>query len=338
MLEKNKKPGVQYVIAPDGIELPVVDVSHPAFALTMTDPEQKMLTNKFLQQGVPFRALPSFLRTRLLRFLLRGSVLARGIGQAQGTFLNAMNTYLLKLGPEMLGAYANPIDRKIAVALPTVAVRLRLQDMAHLMADTLIRPLGEDLHRPLYFLNIAGGTAIDSMNALILLQQKSARLLAQRSIFLDVLDLEEVAPQFGEAALTALCSDGGPLRGIRTSFRHIPYDWSQASALAPVLSEVRAKEALAICSSEGGLFEYGSDDEIVANLTALHTATEVIAVVGSVTRADEPIRRLHETSRAATRPRGLSVFLPLAQGAGWNIDRVIERPFSDHVVLTRLRK
>jgi hypothetical protein len=55
--------------------------------------------------------------------------------------------------------------------------------------------------------------------------------------------------------------------------------------------------------------------------------------VGSVTRADEPVRRLKESSSAATRPRGLEVFRTLIARAGFGIDRVIERPFSDHVAM-----
>jgi hypothetical protein len=56
-------------------------------------------------------------------------------------------------------------------------------------------------------------------------------------------------------------------------------------------------------------------------------------VVGSVTRGDEPVRRLHQTGGAATFPRGLTAFGSLAGSAGWSVSRAIERPFSDQVVL-----
>ena len=75
--------------------------------------------------------------------------------------MTGLHTYLLKLGPEMLGrAYAKPIDRKIAAALPSLAVRLRLEDVANLIADTLLPALADSPGRPLHFLNIAGGPAI----------------------------------------------------------------------------------------------------------------------------------------------------------------------------------
>jgi hypothetical protein len=332
----NKRPGVFYAATTDGVELPVVDVTHPAFALTISGAEQQSLVEKFLRQGIPFGFLPKPLRTRLLRFFLRGSVLAQGVQQAQGSFMTGLHTYLLKLGPEMLGsAYAKPIDRRIAASLPVFAVRLRLQDMAQLMADTLVEPLTPDRNRPLHFINIAGGPAIDSLNALILLSKQHPGVLNDRLISIDVLDLDDAGPAFGEAALAALTQQGGPLQGLRVAFRRIRYDWAEVSEVQRVLRETEASGAIVICSSEGGLFEYGSDQEIEANLNALRASTNVVGVVGSVTRADEPIQRLRESSSAATRPRGLAVFRELASKVGWTIACAIERPFSDQVVLTR---
>ena len=51
--ETNKRPGVFYVITRDGVELPVVDVTHPAFAISITDSEQMTLVEKFLHDGIP---------------------------------------------------------------------------------------------------------------------------------------------------------------------------------------------------------------------------------------------------------------------------------------------
>jgi hypothetical protein len=104
--------------------------------------------------------------------------------------------------------------------------------------------------------------------------------------------------------------------------------------LKPVLTHAQTRRALVVCSSEGGLFEYGSDSEIQSNLQTLHEFPEVLAVIGSVTRADEPIQRVRQMGRAATRPRGLEVFRALTANTGWQIARAIERPFSDQVVLT----
>lgn len=229
MPERNKIPGVHYALTNDGIELPIVDVTHPAFALTVTDTEQRALVKKFLQEKGPFAGLPTFLRSALLRFFLRGSMLANGIRQAQGTFMSGMHTYLMKLGPTMLGsAYAKPIDRRIAASLPVFAVRLRLQDVAQLMAEALLPVLLKEPARPLCFLNIAGGPAIDSLNTLILLSKKQPGILAEREISIDVLDLDAAGPAFGAKALESLSRGEGPLHGIRVALRHIPYDWAKS--------------------------------------------------------------------------------------------------------------
>jgi hypothetical protein len=185
--------------------------------------------------------------------------------------------------------------------------------------------------RPLDFVNIAGGPGMDSLNALLILRRDHPGILAEREVQISVLDLDEVGPRFGQAALAALVE--GPLRGSRVGFRHERYDWNEADGLRPTLNEVRARGAIAICSSEGGLFEYGTDAAVETNLRTLRDYPEVQAVVGSVTRADAASRKLLETSSAALRPRGLNAFRDLAQKANWNVARVIEGPFSDQVVL-----
>jgi hypothetical protein len=332
--ETNKRPGVCYATTRDGIELPVVDITHPAFALDIDEAEQRKLGDKFLSDGVPFSGLPSPLRNLLLRFFLRGSILAGGIQKAQGGFMTGMHTYLLKLGPEMLGnAYSTPVDRKIAAALPALGVRLRLQDMALLMADALLPQLRANPCQPVVLLNIAGGPAVDSLNVLIVLNKRHPGIMARRQTSIDVLDADDEGPAFGEAALAALSGEARPLGGIQVTFKHRQYDWANADALQPPLTEAQAQGAVVVCSSEGGLFEYGSDEEIVANLKMLRAYPSVVAVVGSVTRADELTRKLQQTGGAATRPRGLSAIGVLACKAKWKISRAVERPLSDQVIL-----
>jgi hypothetical protein len=335
LLEKDKRPGVYYALTNQDVELPVIDITHPAFALNVSDAEQRAAVQKFLQEPTPFHKLPKSLRSLMLRFFLRGSVLADGISQAQGSFLSGMHTYLLKLGPDMLGtAYAKAIDRKIAAALPSWSVRLRLQDIAHLTADTLTPVLASDRTRPLRLLSIAGGPAIDILNALILLSKKPGNLLADRSVSIEVLDIDHAGADFGKRALAALSVPGGPLHGYRIDFRYVHYNWSKASDLHAIVRQPEFDQASVLCSSEGGLFEYGSDDEIMANLQALRESAGVVAVIGSVTRADETTQRLRQISISPTRPRGLAAFRSLIQTTGWNLVRSVYRPLSDQVVLS----
>jgi hypothetical protein len=217
--------------------------------------------------------------------------------------------------------------------MPSFCVRLRLQDMAGLMATTLLPIITSEPTRPVRFLNIAGGPAMDSLNAILLLIRERPSGFAKRETEIDVLDLDDAGPAFGEAALAALTKTGAPLHGTSISFRHYAYNWSRAEDLAGFLGSTKLHHPITICSSEGGLFEYGSDEEITSNLQVVRANPHVIAVVGSVTRADEPVQLLRKTTTPKTRPRGLAVFERLIGPTGWRIEKVIERPFSDQVVL-----
>jgi hypothetical protein len=108
----------------------------------------------------------------------------------------------------MLGSsYTKPVDRRIAAALPALGVRLRLQDVAQLMTDTLLPILFSDRGRALHFINIAGGPGIDSLNSLILLGKRPG-ILADRQVSVDVLDPDDAGPAFGQSALAALSEEG----------------------------------------------------------------------------------------------------------------------------------
>jgi hypothetical protein len=89
-VKQTSRPGVVYAFTRDSVELPVVDVTHPAFAISITESEQKAMVEKFLSDGVPLAKLRKPFREIALRFLLRQSVLAQGINQARGSFMSGL--------------------------------------------------------------------------------------------------------------------------------------------------------------------------------------------------------------------------------------------------------
>lgn len=316
------------------LELPVIDVTHPAFKLDLTEAELRQHVTRFLADHEKRMKIPRVLRDKLMRFALRNSPLGKAILASRGSVFGSIGTYVLKLGPDNLGSWAKPIDRRIAESLPALAIRLRIQDMAKLMADSLLPALRVSRDRPLHFLNLAGGTAMDSLNALLVLREGDANILA-RPVTIDVLDRDSIGPEFGERALRALQAPGAPLEGLSITFRHVPWDWHRdGEILSTSVAAARAAHAVTIASSEGGLFEYGDDNEITDALTRLGKG-DLVGVAGSVTRADKPIRRLGQDGQSSARPRGLEAFRRLIAPTGWTIGRVIERPFSDHVTLSR---
>jgi hypothetical protein len=329
--EHHKRPGVCYAVTNDGLELPVLDVTHPAFQCEVSDERQARMVERFLRHQRQFARLPGWMRSAMMRFFLRGSRLGRGLRRAEGSFLDGMTTYLFKLGPQNLGSYAVPADRALLRALPAVSVRLRAADVARLLAAELAPLLAKERGRPLCLVNIAGGPATDSLNALILLGQAGVQ---GRRVDICVLDDDESGPAFGARALAALQAPGAKLAGLDVHFRHQRYDWRAVGGLDPVLESARARGALVAASSEGGLFEYGTDEEVTENLRALASgAGDRVFVVGSVTRDDEVVRTLKLTSTAATKPRGLAQFSRLVEAAGWSVARAVSRPLSDQVVL-----
>jgi hypothetical protein len=329
---------ILYAKTEDGVSLAVIDVTTPVFAVSATDAELAAMSEQYIREAAQQREIPEALREALL-----SSMLGRGLMAASGTYLDGMSTYLLKLGPENLGAEASPIDRRIAASFPAFAARLRLQDMARLLADGLARIAPVETRRRMCLVNIGGGTGSDSWNALILLQKGihtgppvEQRDLAGREIVIALMDLDGRGPEFGGCAIECLRGPAGPLGRLNIGFRRYRYDWSEAWRLPELLDELDVRHAACAISSEGGLFEYGSDEEIVSNLTALGAGTPRDAiVVGSVTREGGPVRASLIASRVLTRPRTIEGFRSLCERGGWRVEEVIERPFSYNVRLVK---
>jgi hypothetical protein len=322
---------VVYAMTDAGVKLAVIDVTNPVFRVAATDAELGAMAEQYILESEQQRVIPEAVREAL-----RNSMLGPGLMAAAGTFLDGMSTYLLKLGPENLGEDASPIDKRIAASFPAFTARLRLLDMARLLADGLARTAAIEPQRRICLVNIGGGPGSDSWNALICLHAASPELLLRREIAISVLDLDPRGPAFGVRAVEALCAPAAPLSGLDIAFEHFNYEWLDADRLRETLEELGAGHAACGISSEGGLFEYGSDREIVRNLRVLHDGTASDAVVvGSVTRDGGPVRASLMANRVATRPRTIEAFQALAEEGGWRVPEVVERPFSYHVRLVK---
>src|SRR5271169_5306128 len=146
------KTDVVYAKTEEGAEVAVIDVTSSAFAVSATDAELAAMSEQYIREAGQQQDLPAPIREAL-----RNSMLGRGLMAATGTFLDGMSTYLLKLGPENLGESATTIDQRIAASFPAFAGRLRLQDVARLLADGLASSAACRPRRPLCLVNIGGG-------------------------------------------------------------------------------------------------------------------------------------------------------------------------------------
>jgi hypothetical protein len=318
-----------------GQELPVINVTQPRFALADDVDANAALLGAYVEAERRWARTPRFLSWMMMALAARQSRLLDAVRRPQEGYLDGLTTYIMKLGAENLPApFDRKMDRRVAAAPAVVAMRLRLQQCAQLLAEGLAAPLRRAPAAPLCLLNIAGGTAIDSLNALILLRRDAPELLA-RPIQILVLDLAAGAPAFGANALAALTREGRALAGLDIAFRHEFHDWNQAAPLADIVQQAAAQGVIVAASSEGGLFEYGSDDAIVSNLSALRDGDHGAAlVVGSVTGADAIRRGQIAGGKFKLVPRGLDGFAPLAARGGFALAKAKRAPISDQVLLT----
>lgn len=330
MQAKSEDASTVYAATRDGYELPVIDVTNPRFHVADDPAAQKALMAAVAEGERKRRYLPKFVLRWMLKSASKQSRLVNALFGSSETFLDGITTYVMKLGAQNLVApYDSPVDLRFAASPHVTFLRLRTQHMAELMASRLLEHLKPD-GRPLAIVNIAGGPAIDSLNVLLMLARRDPALLA-RKVTIHVLDQDDAGAFFGRNALRAMQAEGRPLAGYDIGFDHRTYNWDDTALLGDLLAGLAAEGAIVAASSEGGLFEYGSDDAIVANLRALRSGA--LFVVGSITRDDELRRRMMAQSRIKLIPRGLKGFEPLSRRASYAIAESRPTIWSDQAVM-----
>lgn len=336
--ERNKRPGVCYACTDDGLEIPVIDLTHPAFALDTDAINLDAMINAFVAGLERSAKTPA----ALMRAAAANSILVRGMLDLSDTYTTGIMTYLHKLGPENLGdGYAGPLDRQWAAGLTSLTFRWRMRDIARLLAKHLRPDLERLPGRPVDLINIGGGPAADSWNALLLLAKAGPTPLRDRRIRIHVLDLDPHGPSFGARAVEALRAPGAPLAGLDVALTGITYDWQDPTPLRRILMELRSEAGLVAVSSEGALFEYAADGDIVANLAALADgAPRQTVVVGPVVRDSatlDPRLRFseHVPGRPAIRYLGLAHLSDLAHQAGWRVATTLDGPMHQVFQLVR---
>jgi hypothetical protein len=335
--EANKRSGVCYAFTDGGLELPVIDITHPAFHQALSEEQQFAGARRYGQDQASKGKLARLAERFVLPIFLKRSIIGRGLLKSRGAYLDGLSTYLMKLSPDLLGAgYATPLDRKIVQGLNAAGMSLgqRTQDMAETLAEGL-RPLLTGDLRPLHFVNIAGGPSLDSLNALILLYKEEPAAFDGRLVQVHVLDLEAEGAHFGAAALAALQGEGGPLHGLQASLIHQAYDWDDPSPLRQLLQSLPPGAPVAL-SSEGGLFDYGSDAAISANLRSLRDLASADTVVAcTISRPDFAGGTFSSGGIAKVILRQLGDLERLAQQDGWTAHASRSRPMSIIAKLTR---
>jgi len=326
-----KAQGIFFAPTKDGNQLPIIDLTHPRFFVPDDLAAVTALHGRVRAEEGSTRRLPKFLLRWLMRRAMAQSRLMRALFHPNADFLDGLSTYAMKLGADnLVPPFDNPADRRFAAAPHLLLLRLRMQQVARLLAEGLAPGLSSRPNAPLHFLNIGGGPAMDSLNTVIMLQRGRPGLL-RRAIRIHVLDPDDAGPWFGAKALDALKSPGGPLEGLDIVFAHIPYDWREAEKLEQFAVSL-GPDAVLAASSEGALFEYGDDRAVIANLKALR-AGGVAVVSGSVTSGDPERKRMIASGPFRLFPRGVAGFAPLAREAGFTVEKAETAILSEQILL-----
>lgn len=329
------RAGVVYAPTRQGYALPVVDVTHPCFIVPDDSASLDALRAELEESERRRKRVPRFVMKWMLRSIARRSLLAHELlGEGTGSVLSGLTTYIMKLGTANLVAPFNTkVDQRLTSSPGTQSMRVRLQQLARLMAEGLRDALAARAGAPLHLINIGGGTAIDSLNTLIVLRKSDPAALEHRPVHIHVLDPDLEGPEFGARALAALTDNGAPLSGLEVHFAHVRYSWKNTSVLAKLVRDLGSSDSLIAVSSEGALFEYGDDSTVLANLEALRSSRSVALVGGTVTRADPVVREFVTVSRFKLVPRGVQSFGELVKRAGFAVTRFESSLLSDQVLL-----
>jgi hypothetical protein len=129
--EKNKMPGIYYATTNCGLELPVLDITHPLFIKSINEEGLEDLIKESAKQVEMMKVMPDSQKGLFLeKSLIFGTYFYR---DPNSRYLSGMSTYMLKLGPYLIGSgEERDIDRMISTGISSVAARMRLSDLCRI--------------------------------------------------------------------------------------------------------------------------------------------------------------------------------------------------------------
>ncbi|WP_412761530.1 hypothetical protein [Paenibacillus chibensis] len=267
---KDQVQRISHAIFENDIRLPILDITHPLFNASIDEQAYHLNCLKSARSIESLKKMPGFIRNIFVR-----------MSNVDKSYLSGMRTLLYKLGPDLSRGIPLGFRDKWAIKQTSfMGLRIRLRDLCRLQSKLLENQLKRFPERNLCFFNIAGGAATDSINTLILIQESDPKLLKGRKIEINICDIDTYGPAFAKRCIDVLKQPGERFHGLDITLNIIPYDWSQSETLLQLSLE--RSGWIQLCSSEGGLFEYGSDSDIMDNLNHFFTHSPADArVTGS---------------------------------------------------------
>lgn len=327
-VEKKKIPGISYAFTMDGIELPVLDITNPLFSSSIDEEKLDRMIPEIApeakKRAESFNKIPAFIK----RFLSKRSFIMAGMMEITSCneFVSGLSTMMMKLGPGLIGKGRKKfLDRLGSRTVGAVMLRMRTRDISAFIASSITDSLKDNPGKDLCLINIGGGTATDSLNALILVSRSEPELISGIKIELNILDVDDYGPYFATSSAEELISDRGILKGIDLQCRHVKYNWKDVSELAGLL--MNRTEWVTLFSSEGGLFEYGDEDDIMSNLRVISSKTGNKPVFsGSLIKdplnVDPIFSETLDVTALKPKQYGLEGLKRMAEMSGWKISNI----------------
>lgn len=270
-MNANQDQPIPYAVFENDIRFPILDITHPLFNASIDEQAYHLSCLKSARSIESLKKMPGFIQSIFVK-----------MSNVDNSYLSGMRTLLYKLGPHLSRGIKLGFRDKWAVKQTSfMGLRIRLRDLCRSQSRLVQSQLKQFPGRNLCFFNIAGGPATDSINTLILIQESDPKLLKGRKIEINILDIDTYGPNFAKRCIDVLKQPGQRFHGLDITLNFIHYDWSQSEALLKMSLE--RSDWIQLCSSEGGLFEYGSDSDIIRNLNNFFTNSPVDArVTGSL--------------------------------------------------------
>jgi hypothetical protein len=328
--ETSQIPGLAYALTHNGIELPVLDITHPHFLSSIDEDHLDEVSKASIQKMLALGGMSDDQKRTYYGQLSKSHVFGHVfVSDPSANFMSGMSTYVYKLGPNLIGGgQERDFDRSVSMEIGSVAARMRIRDLCRLQADAVIPQLESSPQENLCFMNIAGGAASDSINTLILILKENPILVRNRKIEINVLDIDTLGPHFALSCIEALKTQAHHFHGLDVAFRHVPHDWKDTDGLIPLLSN--KKHCIVMCASEGGLFEYGMDEDIIGNLNVLYDhAPDGMRIAGTLVhdtnRVHATVPAMVKATNAGLRFLGVSGLTGLLEKTGWRLESVQEK-------------
>lgn len=322
--EDKRTPGLIHVPVCQGLELPILDITSPRFTGSISQDRMDALQQESPKLAEGMRRMPEAHKMAVAQHSL---IFGRRFNQdTGGRFLSGISTYILKLGPGLMeGMDEYQIDQGISRGISSMAARMRLVSICRHQTEGLKSLLKDNPARTLCLINIGGGAASDSINTLILLQHEEPSLLEKRRIEIHILEIDPLSPAFALRCVDALQGPGQIFSNLDIAAYHHMYDWEHPQILEDILQGHEG--SILFCSSEGGLFEYGRDEDIRSNLEILHRlAPEDTRVISDIFHdhdtVDPTLIAMAETSGAVMRFMGLSGLEQILENSGWELTSI----------------